>query len=362
MSLGLNTLKGGTTQGIKVDSFIKNIKNTIKADAEKNKNNNPIIQKTNIGLKTSLLGNVKKDLNPKAQVMSSIANLMHVPSIGDKIDSIMDCPSESFKDRLNDGVGSLKNDALSAISGIKSLAHKEAEGAVNAYNDIKNTAESGYQKVAGLANINSDIKNVGNFIEGMGKSLIATGTALLHNEINKLSTKYSNCNKVPKNLTGSCGGNSNAVVNALTQAALSQQVKNMDCSGGSGMSALSNMANGSCSSGGVGVAGAAKVMKSSSSAVNVTASALAKVAGNDKFKGLVNKTFNPEKTIRKVLNNDNGTSNHSAGRNIVNVFGSSSITHLKKEATSRKHSSRTNRKRKENAYIEGITRAVKIAL
>ena len=136
----------------------------------------------------------------------------------------------------------------------------------------------------------------------------------------------------------------------------------MDCSGGNGMGALTNMANGGCGSSGVGVSSAAKVMKLSSNAINVNTGSLVNITHNDKVKGLVTKTFNPAKTINKVLNNNDGNDHHDTGGTIVNVFGSGSITHLKKETKNKRNMSRTHKRRREHAYINGIVAAAKVAL
>lgn len=372
MSLGLNTLKGEATSGIGVGSFIKDIKDTAKADAKAAMRNNSIIKQTNIGLKMNPISSLKKDIMSVKNVTSSVHNLMHAPNIGNTVNHALTClaenpPSlEDLKEGAEGLVTGIKDEATVLATGVKAMVQNAADEAVSMYKGAKQELKDDYQKVSNLANIDITAKDVGKFVEGMGEALAVAGTALLLHRLNKLSDKYNNCDSVPNNLiTHNSKHNSpssSSVTNALTQAALSQGVKGMDCSGGNGMGALTNMANGGCGSSGVGVSSAAKVMKLSSNAINVNTGSLVNITHNDKVKGLVTKTFNPAKTINKVLNNNDGNDHHDTGGTIVNVFGSGSITHLKKETKNKRNMSRTHKRRREHAYINGIVAAAKVAL
>ena len=296
----------------------------------------------NIGLNVGDVGNFMDSMGATLASSGTSLLLNNISKLGHQFAG---CPSSGTNGLLS-GIGGdiskigsgISNGINSLESGISNIENGVTSGINNLKNGISNGINSLENGISnGINGIESEISG------GIGKlgSSISSGIGRIGGDIGEI--------------TGS-------VTNALTQSAIGQSIKNMDCSGGNGFNALMNMGMGGCGGHSGGMSSTAKVMKIAGDAVNVTSDSLSFVAGNKKMKGLVNKTFKPEKAIKKVLNNDKGKTKHDTGGDIVKVFGSSSIKNLKKEIKKKKRTSKTDRRRREKAYIGGIVEAAKVAL
>lgn len=367
MSLSLNSLNSTPQDYNIVGSFISKIKSRTNTDVK----HNSLISNTNIGSKYIHKINTNNVSN-LTHTISSAKSLIHQPDIGTRIARGINC-------MVNSGitVNDLKNDALTTFSGLKAAGTNLLHNTVNEVNSAISEGKELYKKVADLTNIDISSKDVEKFAEGVAVAAVTTGTIMLMNKINKLAGSRANCNGVPQQTNNSPSAavlnkinnlskkDMLSVISALNNAAMFEQIKNIDCAGGDAVGALGNMINNSCNTSGLTKAGTSKIMKLASNHIDVTPDSVKEIKNNLTFKSLVNKTFNHKHTINKVIKSTNGDNDSKlVGSDIVDTFGSSSLEHLKNitKHVNAKKMSKTQKKRNKYAWIGGIVKAAEVAM